>query len=132
MEVYLLIAVCLVAAGAVEPSAMANSAVIGPAINFTLQWTANVPAGSVSICVSAGKRISTDWIGIGFSSQAHNMMNASDIVVGSSPPRISRQGTSLPRGRRWCKRCSAPTPRVSPEIIRDVLHFLLFFFFLLL
>ena len=59
-----------------------NTLVIGPAINFTLQWTAYYPSATLLACISAAGRKSSDWIGLGFSEQAHNQMNASDIVVG--------------------------------------------------
>lgn len=63
---------------------LAQSVVIGPAINYTLQWTADQRAGTLSVCVSADNQSSTNWIGVGFSSAPNNQMNASDIVVGGA------------------------------------------------
>jgi hypothetical protein len=59
-----------------------NSLVIGPAINFTLSWTADVGRGQLAVCFSANNRTNTDWIAIGFCAQAKAMMNQSDIVAG--------------------------------------------------
>eukprot|EP00048_Salpingoeca_helianthica_P016278 m.231437 g.231437 ORF g.231437 m.231437 type:complete len:192 (+) comp18361_c0_seq1:202-777(+) len=61
---------------------LASSVQIGPAINFTLAWTADLARGQLAVCFSASNRTSTDWIGLGFAAQPQNMMNQSDIVVG--------------------------------------------------
>jgi len=58
--------------------------VIGPAINFLLEWTPDLKSKELYICASANRSNYSSWIGLGFSGDAipGSMMNDSDIVVG--------------------------------------------------
>mmetsp|Transcript_310 Transcript_310/g.609 ORF Transcript_310/g.609 Transcript_310/m.609 type:complete len:174 (+) Transcript_310:27-548(+) len=60
--------------------ALKNTCLIGPGAGFSVSWTYG--ADSTDICFSASNQTDSSYIGLGFSAQPHNAMNASDIVVG--------------------------------------------------